>query len=161
MKKLLPIFLFIFILTGCNSYSKEKEIYNDMIKDLNNKIIINEELPFSIDVLLEKDIEEELTYKVIIDNPKEEIRNIKAIVIHNFNTNDIYPSIGIFDDKLSLIPNKIDSENNIVKGIVLVGYIKYNDSINNFNGIIKLLLEYEDKGGNHQKVYYQYQNKTK
>ncbi|MFA5602364.1 MAG: lipoprotein [Bacilli bacterium] len=161
MKKLLLIFLFLFILTGCNSYSKEKEIYNNMINDLNNQSIINGELPFSVDVVLEKDIDEELTYSIIIDNPKEEIRNIKALAIHNFDTNGIYPTVGIFDEKLNLIPNKIDNKNNMVKGIILVGYIKYNGSINNFNGIIKLLLEYEDEDDNNKKVYYQYQKETK
>jgi len=157
------IFIFLFLITGCTSekINKEKDIYDNMIDDLKEQSIFDNDLPFNIDIVFEKDISSELTYTVVIDSPKEEIKNISAIAIHDCETEDIYPTIGIFDDKLSLISNVIDVDNNIVEGIILVGYIKYNGSINDFDGIIKVLIEYENKNGNNKKVYYQYQNKTK
>jgi hypothetical protein len=161
MKRLFLVLIPFLLLTGCNKVNKEKDVYNSFIDELKKVPSYSSNVPFDINVVLEKDINSELTYTVILDKPKKEIRNIEAVAIHNFKTDDMYPSIGIFDDKLSLIPNKIDINNNLVEGIILVGYIKYDGSINDFNGIIKVLIRYEDSNGKIKKIYYKYQNETK
>ena len=93
----------------------------------------------------EKIIDNEITYRVIIDNPKEDIKNIEAIIIHDKYTEDIFPSTGIFDDKLNLIPETIDKDKNYVKGIILTGYIPFKGDINDLNATFKVLVKYTDK----------------
>jgi hypothetical protein len=160
MKKLFLLGLLLFLITGCfnSKIDKEKKLYNNYISELesikNNSF--NNNLPFDINVYLDKIDTEEIMYRVIIDNPKEDINNIEAIAIHNYQTKDIFPTSGIFDDKLNLIPNKIDKDNNIVKGIILIGYIPFNKSIDGFDGTIKVLVAYEDKDSVKHKVYFKY-----
>ena len=102
-------------------------------------------IPFDIEVYTEKIIDNEITYRVIIDNPKEDIKNIEAIIIHDKYTEDIFPSTGIFDDKLNLIPETIDKDKNYVKGIILTGYIPFKADINDLNATFKVLVKYTDK----------------
>ena len=143
--KIVIILLSIFILTGCNNENAKDKEYHSYVNILKESTEFESELPFDISIYL--------TYKVIIDNPKKELKNIEAIIIHDNKTNDIYPSIGIYDDKVSLIPNKVDKDNNIVKGIILTGYIPYSDDINNLKVSFKLLFKYTDSEGEHTIIY--------
>jgi len=163
MKKIVVITFIIFTLVGCNSnnnLSEKKKLYQEMLKRL--EVSTNDHfmkpLLFDINIYVDKVIDSEIMYRVIIDNPKEEIKKISALVVHNYPTSDIFPSIGIFDSKVNLIPNYIDVNNNYVKGITLVGYIPYNGDINLFNGEFKVIVEYEDNLGNIKNDYYIYQN---
>ena len=119
MKKIIfALILLIVMLTGCNKESNEYKTYKNYIKELNESNIMSSNIPFDIEVYTEKIIDNEITYRVIIDNPKEDIKNIEAIIIHDKYTEDIFPSTGIFDDKLNLIPETIDKDKNYVKGII-------------------------------------------
>ena len=88
------------------------------------------------EVLYEK-ISDEVRYQVIIDNPSEEITDISALAIHNKQTDDVFPSVGIFDEKVDLIPNERPS------GVILVGYIPYEGDIEDFEIEIKVLISYK------------------
>ena len=146
MKKIiLVLILLIVILTGCSKESNEYKIYKNYIKELNESKIVSSDIPFDIEVYTEKIIDNEITYRVIIDNPKEDIKNIEAIIIHDKYTEDIFPSTGIFDDKLNLIPETIDKDKNYVKGIILTGYIPFEGDINDLNATFKVLVKYTDK----------------
>lgn len=146
MKKIiLALILLIVMLTGCNKESNEYKTYKNYIKELNESNIISSNIPFDIEVYTEKIIDNEITYRVIIDNPKEDIKNIEAIIIHDKYTEDIFPSTGIFDDKLNLIPETIDKDKNYVKGIILTGYIPFEGDINDLNATFKVLVKYTDK----------------
>ncbi|MDD3048954.1 MAG: hypothetical protein PHQ89_03125 [Bacilli bacterium] len=162
MKKIFLLVIISLLLTGCNdsNISNEKIEYNNYIKDLKNTDIkyFNNNIPFNIEVFFEKDIETEITYRVIIDNPTESIKKIKAIAIHNYKTEDIFPTSGIFEEELNLIPDVIDVKNNNVEGIILIGYIEFNKDIEEFNGTVKVLVTYEDKNNKKHKVYYQKTN---
>ena len=70
----------------------------------------------------------------------------------------LYPSIGVFDETLNLVPDKIDNENNFVKGFIMSGYIEYSGEIKDFNGEIRVLVEYTDENNIVNKVYYKYTN---
>lgn len=148
------------LLTSCTSniYDEHINLYNSLVDETNsyNKSDINEYLPFDIEVYFEKVIDSEITYRVILDNPKISINNIKAIVIHNYETKDIYPTSGIFEESLNLIPNVVDLKSNNVKGVILVGYIDYAKDIESFKGTVKVLVEYNDLDGNLNKVYSEY-----
>lgn len=151
--RIVIILLSIFILTGCNNENTKNKEYHSYVNILKESTEFDSELPFDINIYLNKINDNEVTYKVIIDNPKNELYSIEALIIHDIDTNDIYPSIGIYDDKVSLIPNKVDKDNNIVKGIILTGYIPYSDDINNLKVSFKLLFKYNDGKEDHTIIY--------
>ena len=150
MKKRIFLTLLIVILfTGCTKeINKEKVIYNDYVKELEKIEKTSDNIPFSIETKFDKIIDGEIRYQVIIDNVKEDIFDIEAISIHNHKTNDIFPSIGIFDEKQDLFLNKKPS------GVILVGYIDYKKDIEDFKCKIKLLVKYKTSDKKEHKVYY-------
>lgn len=155
MKKILLIITLLFILTGCtNELTKEEILYNNYVTELKKVTNYETNLPFDLEIYVDKIIETEVMYRVIIDNPKVSLRNIEAIVIHDKHTEDIFPSSGIFEDKLSLIPGVINKSSNYVEGIILAGYIPYEGDIKNLNANFKLLFKYEDDEGNINTVIY-------
>lgn len=157
MKKLLLLFSVI-LLVGCadvkvdsdSTIQKEKEDYLALKNNLDTYTDYDkeEELPCNITFSLDKTSDEELSYRVILDNPKIDMYNIKALLIHDYFTEDIFPSIGIFDEPQSLIVG-----NDEIKGFELVGYIETSKDID-IN--LKLYLEYTDKNGNINDIYYKY-----
>ena len=70
------------------------------------------------------------------------------IAVHNKKTDDIFPSIGIFDEKENLLKDKPP------KGLILVGYIDYNKDIEDFSCKIKLFIKYKTKDKKEKTVYY-------
>lgn len=150
MKKLLVLLMSIIILTGCsnNKTDNQKDIYVKYIKELNNVKKSSNNIPFDIEVKYDKLIENEVRYQVIIDNVKENIYDIKALAIHNKETNDVFPSIGIFDEKQDLLKDQKPS------GVILVGYIDYQGKIEKFSCTIKLIIKYKDSNKKSHTVYY-------
>ncbi|MBR2712548.1 MAG: hypothetical protein IKE73_02440 [Bacilli bacterium] len=147
MKKILILLIcFIFLLTGCASkeITKEKNIYIKYIKELKKVNKSTNNIPFDIEIKLDKLTDELYMYQFIMDNVKEDIDDVEAIVIHNKKTEDIFPSIGIFDEKEKLLVDKKPS------GIVLVGYIDSKNKDANFKALIK----YKDSNNKKHKVYY-------
>ena len=105
MKKIVIIlFSSIILLTGCSDKKlvEEKETYIKYIQNLKKVTKSTKDIPFEIEVKYDKLTNDEVRYQVIIDGVKEDIKNIEAIVIHNRQTNDVFPSIGIFDEKQDL-----------------------------------------------------------
>ena len=153
MKKFLIISItLILCLTGCNKTTKidqEKEDYLAIKQDLlkNNNFIQEEELPFDLNIYVNRVNDEEISYRAIIDNEKENMHNVKAILVHNYFTDDIFPSIGIFDDGVDLLTNSEE-----VKGISLVGYINSTKDINNLE--YRVYIEYKNDNDEIKKIYY-------
>jgi hypothetical protein len=149
MKKFFLLIL-VLLLTACssnNQLNNKKEVYQEYVRKLNSVKKSSSNIPFDIDVKFDKLTKNEVRYQVIIDNPKKDINNITAVAIHNKETQDVFPSIGIFDKKQKLIPNKKP------EGIILVGYIPFNKSISKFKCNIKVIIRYSsDKKTN--TVYY-------
>lgn len=156
MKKII-VFIFCFLLISCScSLTKEEKIYYQLIKELSliKEIQITSLPPVTIFVSLEKVIEEELRYQVIIDNPQIIMNEVKAIVIHDQKTNDIFPSVGIFDEPLTLIPKEKELNTSQTKGLILVGYLPYQGLVTDFDGSFKILIQYQDERGTSHKIYY-------
>ena len=155
MKKLVICLILLFTLTGCtkDEVTYEKEVYLALKEDLitTDEFTDYEDLPCDITLYLNRINEEELSYLVIIDNPKEDMYNIKAIAIHNYYTEDIFPSIGIFDDSINLT---LDSEDN--NGITLGGYIESMDDIDLLEA--RIYLEYTDSNEETNIIYYKTTN---
>lgn len=156
MKKIFVV-VFILLLTAC-SFSKEtKEVNNNtenekndyikFVQKLENVTKSSEDIPFDINIKYDKLTDDEVRYQVIIDNPKGEITNIKAVAIHNKQTDDVFPSVGIFEEKMKLIPSEKPS------GIILVGYIPYTKSLKNFECEIKVLVSYTYENNDYTSYY--------
>lgn len=135
MKKILIIILLIFFMCGCTSSTKKE--YLKYIEELKLVEKSSKSYPFNIEVKYDKIIDQEVRYQVILDDVKDDITDIEMICYHDKETKDIYPSIGIFDDKESLLKNKKPS------GLILVGYIPYKKDINNFHITMKVLVKYK------------------
>lgn len=123
MKKLLV--LLCFLLVGCSN-----SVYDNYVKELKNSEP-SSEIPFDIEFNIDNVNENRIIYQVIIDNPKVDARNVKALVIHDAKTEDIFPSVGIVDETINL---------NEQKGIILMGYINKTEDIN-----FKVLIETDQR----------------
>ena len=139
----ISLFLFTSCTTKKESYTKnskdiekEKNEYINYVHRLKKVKKSTEDLPFTVEVKYEK-MDNEIRYQVIIDNPKENIKDIKAVAIHNMQTDDVFPSVGIFDKKVNLIPNKKPS------GVILVGYFPYKKDIEKLDIEMKVLISYK------------------
>ncbi|HHT38479.1 MAG TPA: hypothetical protein GXZ95_03575 [Mollicutes bacterium] len=158
MKKVVVIILCLF-LTGCGDIIIDKQVseYNAFVDSAKNYTGHTDYIPFDITVNFEQILDDEITYRVIIDNPKTKVMNIKAIAIHDYQTEDIYPTTGIFEEPLHLVPNTINLEDNYVKGLILTGYIDFEEEFDAFDAKIKVLIKYVDEKGNNKEVYYEYE----
>jgi len=158
MKKILVVGL-ILLLLGCshvqieknNEIDDNKSSYLAIKKALDNteEYTNYEDLPCNVNFSVNKITDEEISYRTIIDSPKKDMYKVKALLIHDYFTEDIFPSIGIFDDTLDLI---VDNEE--VKGISLVGYIKTTKQVEELDLKMKLYIQYEDIEGTVKEVYY-------
>lgn len=136
MKKIIFLLISICLLSGCSKeVSAEQKQYNSLIEKLETVEVSTNNNPF--DILLKTEVlVDEIRYTITINNVKEKLDNIYAIAYHNYPTSDVFPSIGIFDSKISLEPNGKD------KGIVLVGYLPYHEEKVTY----KLYVNYEMNG---------------
>lgn len=156
MKKVLVILL-VFIFVGCNLIAKddikeskveeEKNVYIKYVKEAKKIEKSSEDLPFNIEVKYDKLNDEEIRYQVVIDNPKGEIYDIKAVAVHDKQTDDVFPSTGIFEEPMDLVPNSKP------EGIILVGYIPFTKSLDSFECEIKLIIEYTYKNNKYISHY--------
>lgn len=148
MKKIILLIPLLFVLVGCTNKEEENKMaYLEYKNELEERDIFNgeENLDFNVYFNIEKVNEEITDYSLIIDNPKINMYNVKALLIHDFINEDAYPSVGIFDDTRNL---NADSDDKIV----------LNGSIQTINDIsktkFKLYLEYTDDNNDLNKIYY-------
>ena len=153
MKKYLLILFLSFTLFGCteNKEQLEKNNYLVLKEELIEKDVFSntEDINFDLNISIDRVNSEEVSYRAIIDNPKENMYNVKALLIHNHLTDEVFPSLGLFDEPIDLIVN-----DNEVKGISLVGYIKTIKEIEDLNLDIKVYVEYTNEDNELIKIYY-------
>ena len=148
MKKyIIILLLFVFLLCGCSKEDKQKDIYLESISELNNINSSSKEYPFNLEIVLDKITKKEVRYQVILDNVTKDLDDISIIAIHDKKTEDVYPSIGIFDETESLKVGEKPS------GLILVGYIDFKGDIEDFKSTFKVLVKYKINNKEH-KVYY-------
>ena len=123
MRKIL--LLICILLVGCSN-----SVYDNYVKELKNSEP-SSEIPFDIEFNIDNVNENRIIYQVIIDNPKVDASGVKALVIHDAKTEDIFPSVGIVDETINL---------NEQKGIILMGYINKTEDIN-----FKVLIETDQR----------------
>ena len=151
MKKVYIIFLLSLFLIGCEN--KEEELKSEYLVVKNNlkeekSYTKKEELPLDITVKIDRKNEEKLTYRVILENPKENMREITALVIHNYYSEELFPSVGIFDEKRTLSTNNPDEK------IELSNTIKTTKNLSKLNLELKIGIEYKNDAGENKKIYY-------
>lgn len=149
---------FVLTVTGCTkqeSLPKEAKAYSQIIEKLEKQKIKEQELPCHLEIRFEKTERDEIMYTVILDSPTEEMNEIEALFMPLDNPLGTYPSIGIFDEKLNMMPGKVDKEHNIVKGIALSGYLDSNKEVKDYHGTFRLYLRYENDEGKKKTIYYE------
>lgn len=151
MKKIfLVILLGLVLLTGCKNKEEDKKSeYLAMKSNLleNKKYTSSEDLACNIIVSVDRLDEEKISYKVVISNTKENMNNIKALVVHNYYTEEVFPTIGLFDETKNLSANTSDE-------LKLEGTIETTNDIDNLNLELKILIEYLDDDGQVKDIYY-------
>lgn len=133
MKKIHIFIVLMVLFSGCQRHQEENASnpeYNEYIKRLHSQhTFINSTDEFKVKVIRNMKNENDYRYDIVIDNPQIEMHNIKAVAQIPAVVGYSYPSIGILEEEqFSLIPNVIDKENNIYKGINLSGISPYQDS---------------------------------
>lgn len=151
-KTLLLLVLLLIILSGCkNKEEDEKSEYLAMKSELleNEEFTNSEDINCDITFTLDRVDDEKIFYSVVLKNPKENMNDIKAIVVHNYYTEEIFPTVGLFDKKASLI---VDSPNE--SELELSGTIETTDDIDDIDLELKVFIEYIDDSGNTKDIYY-------
>ena len=149
-KKILIIILFILLFTGCeNKEEIEKNDYLDMKSELleRKEFFSLDKLNCDIVVNIDRIDEEKVVYEVTLSNPKENMKNIRAILVHNYYTEDVFPTIGLFDKPQNLLIN--DNTN-----ITLKGVIKTDKDIDKLNLVLKLYVKYLNDDDIEKDIYY-------
>lgn len=151
MKKYLFIIVCVFFLVGCSTEEEDnKYAYLEYKNELEMQDDFDDEdsLDFDtyFDIKRDKEDEDIIEYSIVIDNSKVDMYDVKALLIHDYMNEEAFPSVGIFDDTVTLMANSEDS-------IKLSGDIYTTTNVNDIN--FKLYLEYIDSDNNENKIYYE------
>ena len=130
MKRMLLVIMSLLILTGCSNENKEVEIddkyykqYQKYEEKLNEaKDFETEITDFSIRLVVNETDQNEYRYDVIIDSPNVNMYYLQAIAKVENDENSSLPTLGVLEENnFSLVPNVIDKEKGIYKGVNLSG----------------------------------------
>ena len=147
MKKIIVIIISLVLLSGCNFNNESVNKYKEYIQELKDIEVLNtEKPPLDIDIIIEKYNDNLYSYSAIINKNEEEMNDVIALLIHNKETENIFPSIGVLDDKISV---------NDKQGIKLSGYVENIDNIE-----FRLMISYTNSEGKKLKYYYITDNPT-
>lgn len=148
MKKFFILIPLLFLVGCTNEIEVEKYDYLTYKNELQEKeeFKSEEELDFNTYFDIKRENEEKIVYSIVIDSPKIDMHNVKALLIHDYMAEDVFPSVGIFDEPVNLLS---DSDNNII----LKGEIYSEKELTDTK--FKLYLEYEDNEGLSNKIFYE------
>lgn len=152
-KKLGIIIVFLLLLTGCNNkVEEEKNEYLDTkaILETNVEFYDVEKLPCEITVSLDRIDDENVSYNVLFHNAKENMNNVKILVIHNQFTEEVFPYIGLMDSKSRSL--MVNSEDN--KEIKIKGKLDSTNDIDDMNLEFRIWMEYLNDNGDKHTVFY-------
>ena len=151
MKKLSILCLLCFLLlSGCeNKEEKAKANYMEAKSKLieEKKWIKEQELPLNIEIDIKRLDEERVKYKIIFSDPKEDMNKIKIMAVHNYYSEALYPSIGIFNKETSLLK---DNDNQII----LEDSLKTTKNIDDLNLKFKIWIQYLNNQNEEKEIYY-------
>ena len=137
------------VLVGCtNEVEEEKNVYLTYKSNLQETedLKSESELGFNTYFDVQKEGEEKINYSLVISDAKVDMYDVKALLIHDFMVDDVFPSVGIFDEPVQLLRNSDDE-------IVLSGSINSDSDISDIK--FRLYLEYEDSNNLTNAIYYE------
>ena len=151
MKKVCILLIFSLLLSGCENKeeTKKNEYLAMRSATLNEKNYVSEELPVDIVTTIERINDETINYKTAITNPKENMHDVKVMLVHNYQNEDVYPTIGVFDEPGELL---LDSDND--SELILTDTINTTKNISKLGLELKLLIQYTDDLGEKKDIYY-------
>ena len=151
MKKVCILLIFSLLLSGCENKeeTKKNEYLAMRSATLNEKNYVSEELPVDIVTTIERINDETINYKTEITNPKENMHEVKVMLVHNYQNEDVYPTIGVFDE-----PKELLIDNNESSELTLTDTINTTKNISKLGLELKLLIEYTDDLGEKKDIYY-------
>lgn len=153
MKKIIVFSTLLILICGCSKSDGMQMEYNKQMKQLFSVNENSSYVPCDIEITYDKITDEEVSYQIVFDNPKENMRNINIVVSHDMETTDGYPSIGVFDEEPINLSTMVDADNPN-KGIVLVGYFKYSGELEELDVNFKISLNYVNDGIEEKTIYY-------
>jgi len=151
MIKRLLLVLLMFSLMGCSTKTEDDKSEYIAIKSHlleENKYTDANDLPLDIVVNIDRMDEEVVDYSVVFSNPKEDMYDIEAMVVHNYYNEDLFPTIGLFDKKGELLSDDDEST------IELKDTIKTNKNLSSIDLELKIYIKYKDKDGELKEIYY-------
>lgn len=151
MKKVYFLLFCLIFISGCaNTEETTKNEYISMKNSIfDEKNYQSDFLPVDIITSIERVNEEDVSYKLVITNPQENMHKVKVLLVHNYYIDDVYPSIGIFDEPKELLFN-----NEKEQELILTDTIKTTTNISKLNLELKILIEYTDDNGTKKDIYY-------
>ena len=150
MKRIFLIMTLMLVLTGCNNKEeKDKNEYLDMKSKLleHTKFLSEDDLTLDIVINVDRETEEKINYEVVLSKPKENMKDIKAIVVHNYYTENKFITIGIFDKTKDLLKDSDEK-------IVLKDTIDTTDDIKELELELKFMIKYTNDNGEKKTIYY-------
>jgi hypothetical protein len=153
MKKLLVVLLCLFI-TACGTKTKNSDISDSVLRKYKEDLSYIKKTKKFDNVsdkmnmkLYYTEINEGYRYELVIDEPKENMCNIKAISYSSSCLDDYQPTIGYFDkETYSMVPGVVDKKKNIYKGISLSGRVKKKETL-------KVFVHYDKKKSDSDESY--------
>ena len=153
MKKLLLVILCLFM-TACGTKTKDSDISDAVLKKYKEDLLYikkAEKFDNCSDKMNIKlyytEINKGYRYEMVIDEPKQNMYNIKSISYSSSCLDDYQPTIGYFDkETYSMIPGVVDKKKNIYKGITLSGRVKKKETL-------KVLIEFDTKESQSDESY--------
>lgn len=140
MKRILTLFLSVFLLIGCTTQKTKEDnqqfdSYDKIKQNLIQRRQFDSDATFDV-ILLYNMIDEGYRYDIFIKNPQEDMYNVLALCLANETAEQICPTIGIFDEEsYNLKVGYINKQQGFYKGIQLSGttsskqdiklYVKY------------------------------------
>lgn len=153
MKKSISLFLIvisIIILSGCTTNDEDMKVEYIAVKNnLLERSYYEDEIPLDVIVTFDRIDEEEIKYKIELSSQTENMHNIKVLAIHNYNNEEVYPNVGIFNDSEELLTSDTN------KKITLTGNITTIKNMSNLELSLKIWIEYLSDAGEKKEIYYQ------
>lgn len=150
MKKRILWILLLFVLAGCSTEEEtEKSEYIAIKSNLleEDTYTSGSELPLDIVVEIDRIEEEVVDYRVIFSNPDFDMYDVEAMVVHNYYNEDLFPTVGLFDEKEELLSDSDDI-------IELKDTIKTNKNLSAIDLELKIYIKYKDEFGEKKEIYY-------
>ena len=165
MKNIKKLFFLVItlclFLTGCSKKESNEDstaiLYESYYESISsNTSYVETSEKYSLSAELTKVASGSYCYKIILDDAQVAMYDIVMMVVEDdvsyADSSKMMPSVGIYDDSYSLIPNQVNRNRNYVKGVVLSGETT-NNSIT-----LKLLVEWSNKS--HEKTFREFWNIT-